>query len=122
MSNCHPLTAGAFYGAGVKSYRAWKRQCRCDGRSRGEEKGPLIEQTLAIFCCAETAAPLEIQSETTALEENKGGQTCLSVDNGSVCFAMEERQGNPRLWVPLLLILKGLERESLKYVPVQNSC
>lgn len=50
------------------------------------------------------------------------GKTCLSVDNESVCFVMEERQGNPRLWVPLPLTLKDLERESLKYIPVQNLC
>lgn len=54
--------------------------------------------------------PFEIQSGMTALEENKGGQKCLSVDNGSVCVAMEERQGNPRLRVPLLLILEDLDR------------
>lgn len=60
VSNCHPLTEGTLplCSAGVKSYRAWKRQRRCDGCSRGEEKGPLIEQTLAIFCCPETAVLL----------------------------------------------------------------
>lgn len=64
--------------------------------------------------------PSEIRSETTAVGENKGGQTCLSVDNGSVCFVMEERQGNPRSGVPLLLVLRDLERKSLKYIPVRN--
>lgn len=60
VSNCHPLTEGTLplCSAGVKSYRAWKRRRRCDGCSRGEEKGPLIEQTLAIFCCPETAVLL----------------------------------------------------------------
>lgn len=60
VSNCHPLTEGTLplRSAGVKSYRAWKRRRRCDGCSRGEEKGPLIEQTLAIFCCPETAVLL----------------------------------------------------------------
>lgn len=57
-----------------------------------------------------------------ALEENKGGQKCLSVDNVSVCVVMEERQGNPRSWVPLLLMLEDLDRESLECFCVQNFC
>lgn len=62
----------------------------------------------------------EIQSGMTALEENKGGQKCLSVDNVSVCVVMVERQGNPRSWVPLLLMLEDLDRESLECFYVQN--
>lgn len=46
------------HNAGVKSYRAWRRRRWYDGCSRGEEKGPLIEQALAIFCRPETAVLL----------------------------------------------------------------
>lgn len=59
VSNCHPLTEGVLpRNAGVKSYRAWRRRRWYDCCSRGEEKGPLIEQALAIFCCPETAVLL----------------------------------------------------------------
>lgn len=64
----------------------------------------LLLLLFALFvCCPDTTALFEIQSGMATLEENKGRQKCLSVDNGSVCVVMEERQGNPRLRLPFLL-------------------
>lgn len=45
-----------------------------------------------------------------------------SVDNVSVCVGLEERRGSPRSWVPLLLMLEDLDRESLECFCVQNFC
>jgi len=78
----------AFATQESKSYRAWRRRHRHDGCSHGEDQGPLIEQTLAIFCRPEmtvllvwdTAWNKDISGERGQAEVLK--EKCLWVAGG----------------------------------------